>query len=636
MAGRFFYLPAFYMNNYSNNQQYGPAIRKQEVNFPTETPGFNVTPGMVVGALVGGSVLKKQMDKNNARVTTNAIRNEMMNMPKPIVDGNYYNQSANIVNNLNIVFTPMSVVFVVKNQKQNFTLDTIETSEMNEDMKQAWKMKDENYFKGLMLSKMYTEMQLAEQSFAKSFLKKQIGVRDMINKDASDTSFIDEMNEVDTFDSFFKNAAFFAGDELKEKIATSIIDDIENEDSYFVSLSLDRPIKKYAGFISGIKSSLGFGSDYENIKTIKKHMANPSYVVKNIKVGFFPDRVVYSMDNQLIGTMHLTDMNEDGYNHFQKQDALYFKDFFSNSIKKNIVTSPEIFMSNKIEKKAGADFSEAFLSSETHPVILYLIMVEKFGIEWLTYDIAIIERIVKTGFNIEDIPETVLNKIISILVVNQSNNPFTNAYAFEKILLSFCSKPIDFFRNEKESISIQDVVFTIDIMDRVTPFDDIYDNFSGEVLNYISDTLSQKELYLYAPTNIISSPMEPAFNELLNGKLLEMNKLKLSNEADTDREKSVVIERCDYVAKTSKIALDNIREFLNDREKSEQFVLKYGLSNVISHMVSKICNRESEKFIIENQVVTNIGLDSILSSHESRLEYQLDFYNLVKMKEEYK
>ena len=65
----------------------------------------------------------------------------------------------------------MSAIFIVKNGNKSFTLDTIETTEMNNSMKVAWKNKDEEYFKSLLISKIYSEMQIAEKEFSKNSIE---------------------------------------------------------------------------------------------------------------------------------------------------------------------------------------------------------------------------------------------------------------------------------------------------------------------------------------------------------------------------------------------------------------------------------------------------------------------------------
>ena len=161
--------------------------------------------------------------------------------------------------------------------------------------------------------------------------------------------------------------------------------------------------------------------------------------------------------------------------------------------------------------------------SETHPVTIYLLLTNKLGPQWLQYDMMIIDTIIKREFGIDEISEPTLNKILSIMTANQSDSVYVNAFAFEKSALGLCSKPLEMLKEQQEQLNMQDIVFTIDVLDRVTPYDDVYDNFGKEIMNFISDVLASKEIYIYSPTKIVSSPLEPAFNASLNEYLLKLH-----------------------------------------------------------------------------------------------------------------
>lgn len=644
------YTPSLYMNNnifYHTNYLGDEAMypipapmtpaRKPQIEYPGKSNGLKigVTPGAVVGALVGGSLAKKQVQKQEEQRLMN--ERAMASRELPAIEGNYYKQVQNVAQNLNVIFTPVSAIYVVKNGKKDFTLDTIETGEMNRDMKMAWQNKDENYFKSVMMSKIYTEMQIAEQGFAKQFARKQLGIKDMITKDASDSSFIDEMNEVDTINYVKKAAQFFAGNEIKEKLANAVVEDMETEASeHLIDLTLDRPFSKYAGVITGLTSSLGLGTKEEDIKTVKKKLENPSYTMKNIKVGFFPDRVIFSLGNQLISTLPLTAMNEEGYEHFENQNAKYFKNFFAESVKESLNKKANVSMSYSIEKSASEDLpldndpASCFKSSDTHPVALYLVLCQKFGMEWLQYDIAVMDDIVRSEFNLEEIPESNSAKISAILMANQSDNVYINAYAFEKAVLSLCSKPVDFLKSQVEDVAIQDIVFAIDVLDRVTPYDDIYDNFSKETLNYIATALADKEFYIYNPTNIVGSSLEPAFNETLNELLIRTIKSKMTLNSISGEMDEEVYSKCEYVADNALGLLKSIRRLMNEKVEANQI----DRADLIDTVLAKKGLREDLVNIIRRQVILNLALDDVLSIYEDNLMNQIQQYNISRPMEE--
>lgn len=611
--------------------------KKPQIDYPKKGNGFRigVTPGAVVGALVGGAIAKNQVQKSEQQRIIN--ERNIANKELPAIDGNYYKQVENVANNLNIVFTPVSAIYVVKNGKKDFTLDTIETTEMNKDMKSAWKNKDEHYFKSLMMSKMYTEMQIAEQGFAKEFARKQLGIKDMITKDASDTSFIDEMNEVETIEYVKKASSLFKGGDFREKLASSVIDDMEREsEEQYINLSLDRPFSKYAGVVSGISSCLGLGTKEEGINLVKKKLENPSYTMKNIKVGFFPDRVIFSLGNQLVSTLPLTAMNEEGYSHFENQDSKYFKNYFAENVKESLNKKASVTMVSSIEKIASDDLpldndpASCLRTSDAHPVSIYLILCQRFGMEWLQFDIVIMEDIVKSEFNLDEIPETNLAKISAILMANQSDNVYINAYAFEKAVLSLCSKPVDFLQSQVNDINIQDIVFAIDILDRVTPYDDIYDNFSKETLNYMATVLANKEFYVYSPTNIIGSDLEPAFNETLNELLVRTIKNKMTLNSISKEMDEDIYSKCEYIADNSLGLLKSVRRMMNENVEASQI----NKGDLVDSILSKKGLREDLVSIIRRQVILNLSLDDVLTTYENTLMAQLEQYNITRPTEE--
>lgn len=611
--------------------------KKPQIDYPKKGNGFRigVTPGAVVGALVGGAIAKNQVQKSEQQRIIN--ERNIANKELPAIDGNYYKQVENVANNLNIVFTPVSAIYVVKNGKKDFTLDTIETTEMNKDMKSAWKNKDEHYFKSLMMSKMYTEMQIAEQGFAKEFARKQLGIKDMITKDASDTSFIDEMNEVETIEYVKKASSLFKGGDFREKLASSVIDDMEREsEEQYINLSLDRPFSKYAGVVSGISSCLGLGTKEEGINLVKKKLENPSYTMKNIKVGFFPDRVIFSLGNQLVSTLPLTAMNEEGYSHFENQDSKYFKNYFAENVKESLNKKASVTMVSSIEKIASDDLpldndpASCLRTSDAHPVSIYLILCQRFGMEWLQFDIVIMEDIVKSEFNLDEIPETNLAKISAILMANQSDNVYINAYAFEKAVLSLCSKPVDFLQSQVNDINIQDIVFAIDILDRVTPYDDIYDNFSKETLNYMATVLANKEFYVYSPTNIIGSDLEPAFNETLNELLVRTIKNKMTLNSISKEMDEDIYSKCEYIADNSLGLLKSVRRIMNENAEASQI----NKGDLVDSILSKKGLREDLVSIIRRQVILNLSLDDVLTTYENTLMAQLEQYNITRPTEE--
>lgn len=602
------------MNNSLYNKEYGlkppfyiPEDNSKSTMVVNQSPVYpskkiTVTPGAIIGALVSAGIMS-ELNKTKTKQV-------QVSEKKPSVEGNYYSQVQSVIKNLTVIFTPVSVVYTVKNKNKDFTLETIEVSEMTPHMKIEWQNKNEEYFRNLLINKINSEMQIAEIGFAREFLKKNAELTEvLIGKEAE---FQEDLSDIDVLEMAKKSAVFYnPEDELKEKLASTISGSIGYH--FDINMILDRPFEKYAGIVSSTLNCLGISNNNENIKKVKEKLENPSYVAKHIQVGFMPDRVIFSLENQLISTLLLTSMNEDGYSHFVNNDSKYFKDLFTNEIKKAKNTV-------NIEKKASVvqeviDVDTAFNSSSTHPVTLYLLLIKKIGIDALNYDPMIIGDIIKKAFGINSISEIVMDKIQVILMANQSMNIYTNAYAFEKAVLGLCSKPINFLASQKQDVKFQDLVFAIDVLDRITPFDDIYDNFSKEVINYMADVLSDNKIFVYCPTNILGSPLEPAFNEFLNEnlsrKVIGKMTLATSDEAVDEQTKN----DCEYVMDNSLIILKAIRK-INISEN-------VNISNVIDRLLDKKDIKQRFRLMIKQQITYNLACDTVLGLYENTLQKQV-------------
>lgn len=588
---------------------------------------INVSPNAVLGAATGAAIGAGIVShKNKERAANMAVRETN----KASISGSYYDQVSNVVNGMSVVFTPISVIYMIKNKGRDFTLDTVETSEMTDEMKLSFRARDEKYFKDIFVSKMYSEMQLAEVEFARRLLKKQINLSDLLTKQASDTSEVDNLLAIDVYEKVAIFTSKFIGNDELEKISSAIADDVSaNLDGLSINLKLSRPIEKHAGIISGIKSTLGLNTANDELKILKKQLANPDFLIKHVRVGFLPDRVIFSLNNQLISTLPLTEMNDDGYERFISQDQKYFRNFLGETVKESVRQSQS--QSSIIIKTASENIpmygsaADCLKNSSSHPVLIYLILTEKFGLEWLEFDIATIEEVVKSAFDIDDFSEANKNKIMAIMMANQSDTPFVNAYAFEKAILSLCGKPVDFLAKEKEFINVQDIVFAIDVLDRITPYDDIYDNFSIETFNFIADVLSDKEMYICKPTNIIMSELEPIFTERLNEILIGHIKSKMtrhSTQASLDDE---IKKRCEYIADNASIVLKNARsEFLKDGVSPE------ARAQILENVIVDAKLDPLMVLMVREQVIRNIALDDMLYLFEEELQMQLQKYNIQK------
>lgn len=596
-------------------------------------------PGAIIGGLISKNINKKSQKQFESQLTpiTNFapsqskinknIKQNHIEPPKKI--GGYYSDVKNLINNLVVMFTPVSVIFSVKNKLGNLTLDTIETGEMNEEMLENWRRKNEAYFKNIFVNKMLSDLQIAELEFARNYLSNSTNVKNGILKKSSeyegksidcdttnDSSMVLAAEMFDDMDWWLEKTG-------EEKVLDMLISASDTESE--IGTVFDSDFQKYANVSRETNDYYSFKG---NINKVKNKLADTKYVMRNTEVGFFPDRVIFHIKNNLISTLPVTNMNADGFEHFNNQDEKYFKDYFVNEVKKIKKESLEK-SAEEAENTFNSNPSELFLSSDTHPVAIYLAMNQFIGTNWITYDIMIIEDILKKEFLLKEIPDTTMNKIYCILMANQSDGIYTNAYTFEKAVLSFASKPVDFSIKEDSLVEPEDIAFAIDVLDRVTPYDDIYDNFSEEVLGYIAAILAEKEIYLYSPSEIVYSPLEAEFNDLLNEILSKKIKEEMTRGAETEVDASLIRIKCENIIDSSKMIIDVVRRKVKETNKEISLT---ELSTIIDNVLA-LKEIKNNALIVKNQVITNMGIDMILNKREADMQSQLQLYKITSPKE---
>ena len=601
---------------------------------PSQREGMHLgaTSGALIGAITGALIANK-------KVKQDALKRQVeLERLGPSLNGNYYSQSQNVAKNLKVIFTPLGVIYTVKNGSRETTIDNIETSEMNESMYSAWQSKDYNYYSNLMLTKMYSEMQMVEQGFAKRFLSKQMNFQKEINKKASVQHDIrevdfDEITDYELLECVASTKDMYSGNpKIFEKMAEAMILQFDDIDDYDITLQLDRPFDKYAGFTSTPLSFMGFNNNSKDIRSMQKKFLNSSYLDNKVNVGFMPDRVVYIVDNQMIGTLPAIKMNEDGYEHFQNQDKNYFREFFHNEVKRGLARAKGLEKPNSSlvkteveEKKASLDIGRIFRANDIHPVVYFLILTQKYGFAWFDFDPTALVKIIEDDFNVSEGIESVpLNKILSIQVANNSDTPFNSYHAFEKVIRSFAGKKIDFLKRESDDLDISDIAFAIDILDRVTPNDDIYDNFSPDIFDYLTKILSENENYTYMPSMIVGSPSESQFNEILNYSLLTAinNNMTATMNSD-DKLEALMIKDNETIFDVSMMTLQSLRNQQNKGKISSTQGRKFMVA-----ILDKLNIKKSLREIITRQVLKNIALDEFLVQKEELLHEQLEFFGI--------
>lgn len=520
-----------------------------------EPSGFRIGPTVILGGLLGlgNAAAQNKLQEEIASLPVFEPDPEPVSTPKkewnqmmrngPEITGNFYKDTQNIINNLNVNITPIGVSYTLKHKGYEVGIDTIETSEMDQTMRRAWMSKDVNYFRNLMLMKIYSESKLAEQAFAGKLVVKQsntakrMKAKKMIKK-ASDgeeqDDYVEEPEEVlwedlnlsfMDLDNFVQEVA----DELQEneklqsvyeKLAEEVAE--ESED-FFLDLTFPRPFEKYASLVEPGEEKLAFRP--MGMKTGKNKLCNFRYLKKNLNVGFMPDRVMFVADNQLVGALPAHGMNEDGYEHFIENDTKYFKDFFMQEAKKglDVLKGAEKLAAESDEQLETLTAKEAFLSANIHPLIYYDLLMKQYGEVWIDVEAQVLIRLIEQNFTDgEPINQAALNKVLSLQAVNKAELVYTSMHAFEKVVRSFSSKPIDFERKESEDISVVDLAFGIDVLQKSTTHTDIYGVFSPDVIQYIADTVAARDVYGFYPQYPgVPTLFQDAFELILNSRIAD-------------------------------------------------------------------------------------------------------------------
>lgn len=586
---------------------------------------IHATPGALLGAITGAAIAEKKTREE-------ILRKQIEQDNSEVLRGNYYTQVQNIVDKLKIIFTPFGVVYLVKNGTKEVTIETIQTEEMNASMYQAWQAKDYNYYKFLLLNKMLSEIQFVEQEFAKNVIKNQFDMQKNINKKASfddvDTEDL-TLPEITEYISRIKDA-YSKHTGTTEKMAEILYNMINDNTEYVISWEFERPVQKYASLAQNL-SFLGLSGSSDDIKSLQGHYLNPSYLQNRINVGFLPDRVLFMVDNKVIASLLTIKMNENAFKHFETHDREYFEKYFNEQAKLGVArmngkAAPPMHIKDILEKKAAAvapDLSEIFKRNDIHPGVYYVALNKKYGLEWMSYEQDPLMVIIEKDFNLtEGISDIPLNKILSIQVCNTSEMPYQSRHAFEKVIRSFSNKPIDFLKRETDDMNEVDIAFGIDIMDRITPYDDIYDNFSQDVFSHIVQILAQKDLRAYMPSAITGSEKEPEFNEAVNNALLKaINDIDILRIEDEAKEAKTIANN----GFISSMSID----ILNALKRQKQKLDAIDDERFVEIIIKKLHIEPIEiASVVKNQIMRNLKLDSILVSRENILKEQLKAFNL--------
>ena len=594
-----------------------PPIRKNEYGIDylnqkrEEKKPFTIgaLPAAALGIMVGSAISNHQ-NKKESKKEIIPVKKEQ--------PSNYFSQLDNFKNNLGVMFTPIGVTFVLKNKSENIGFETISFGSMNQEMKDAFATRNAEYFKKYMLLKMYSDINLAEQNMAKKVIEKELSLTDSINKKASlridkeDISLEEMAFHIDTLDKI----ASITPDPV-EKIIKHADEDMESD--FIVLASSDSSCDFHdINIIDGEEKIAGV-SVIDSVRRISQSLSN---FKNDTKVAFLPDRVIFTSGSIVIHTIRVIDMDNESLIRFEKKDREYFKKKLNNEIK---VGQARVFgkADDFMEKKASSsDIRDIFMVSNIHPVIYYLVLMLKYDMDWVDFVPTAIPAILEKDFGLSaPISDGALNKIYSIQVVNRTQNVFESPHALEKVIRAFNDKPIDF--TIKEGSEPSEIAFAIDIINRVTPNDNIYDNFSDYVHEYITDSCIKNNVFYFAPT-IIDTKEELDFVNSINESILDvLDSIAESKEENSD-EKNIATESA---SKTRML------HFFMDKMSGkikESKTIRDSIDVFIPAAMNKFDIPDTVKQYIKNQARTFADIEDFLDKKEEVLINQIVEFGLEK------
>lgn len=564
--------------------------------------------------------VEKEIAKYNRK--TQRISDEMekfrdMQQPTtPSTGGKNLSNLRKLQKNIEITFTPFSVIISVKSGMKKMVIQTIEAKDMPDEMLSAWKTKNALYFKTYMSAKMQYSIQTAEHRLIMDGIKNSIDFQRSYSKQASE--LCDEYDDEIPFMNmlFFPEKYAAQDDETFEKLCqmgycfddrTYTVTPVDDTDDFL-------NVSRETGTIPKIASANTFKGAY---------IITPENIKKNGKVVFLTDRVVYVLKDMVVTSLLSEEMNTTDILHLKMKDKAYFLNKFARQAK--ILEQRKAYYGmSKMEKRAAAPiFSQntIFALDFIHPYLYKVLLDKKLGKDWTTFDEFVIIKNVETIFKVEVIANFALNKILSIAAINSKSSDlaFTSTHAFEKIIRSFNDLPIDFTQRETDSIDGKAIVFGLSVMDMCTPFD-IYEKLSPDVCEYIIKVLRDADYYALYPN--ISDATEPNldFISIINQGLLK-SVIRRDVDSILDKEREAEVEKEDEIVQAAVIgSLDFIRTG------------KAGTVGDVSNFINDFCVSAGIDLrfaeIVKMHVEKNLAIDAFLKDKQTNMESFASIFRL--------
>lgn len=554
---------------------------------------INISPAGLIGAATGAYVAKKNIENNNVK----ELKDLMSKQPKQV---GYYQQVGNLASNTHIVFTPLGVLYVLKDGNTELTVDQISVSDMNPQVMERFRAQDRAFFMNVMLNKVKSDIMMAEQSFAARMIDRKM----MAGFDKGASSVSEHLDEIGY---------------LIEKIAGSeTLDFILDDEDLVISAAFSDEID-----INKVANTFGAPLEFPTLKDQEKvtkslqgKLDDPKHLAKKSVVQFLPDRVLFIVDHLVVGQLSVLDMNEEGFAAFQANNQKYFYDFFAKAL--GVKQDDEGAFGLFKQASEISSLKEVFFKPMVHPEFYFLLLNERMGAKWIDYDPEVLIKEIEEVFELEDQPinNIVLDKLFVLQAVNAPNSlMFKNIGAFEKAVRAMNDKPIDFLEQET-NISLGEFLFAFRVFENVTPLDMIYDNFSPGVIKYIADVLASENYRLIYP--VTQTPEEKDFFDALD---LSVRSLIVEFIYQGESKERIAHEHSDeaLIAAQSRMIVNDIRSSGKMPPNLKEFVKSYwDKLGPLAKLVGE--DLEVLSMIAINSVSNNLAVDAFMEFRDKQLK----------------
>jgi hypothetical protein len=245
-------------------------------------------------------------------------------------------------------------------------------------------------------------------------------------------------------------------------------------------------------------------------------------------------------------------------------------------------------------------------------------MMKEFGPEWLEWDMDTLESMLQDVFKVE-VSDIVLNKIMSISLVINSDSAYTGYHTFEKVTRAFNDKLVD-FELQESNLSLGEIMNSLRIMCDITGVGyALYDRISEHVEGYIVEVLAEQN---YRVVSISPADnMEKLFWDLVNIELLEYWVGKFPNGFGTVSAdgNSIALEAKGMQSITKEVCNLNRNQNINFAK----------IHNEINEKITAFgYNTDSANYygIIMDNVMGSLAVDYFLKELEVRRDEQIRAY----------